>query len=45
MFVANSRRMSAIVLLFASMIIFGCGKKGALYLPDQPRPAKQVESR
>ena len=31
------------VLLMLLVAAAGCGKKGALYLPDQPRPGKTAQ--
>lgn len=31
------------VLLIVLVAAAGCGKKGALYLPDQPRPTKKTQ--
>jgi len=38
-------RLTLFAALFAALVLGGCGKKGPLYLPDEPRPAKQDESR
>lgn len=32
--------VAAVALLLAGAALAGCGKKGALYLPDQQPPAK-----
>lgn len=40
----NVFRLSLIVAVCAVLALAGCGKKGPLYLPDQPRPAKQDDS-
>jgi predicted small lipoprotein YifL len=31
------------VSLILLLAVAGCGKKGALYLPDQPRPGKKAQ--
>jgi len=35
---------SLIAALCAMLMLGACGKKGPLYLPDQPRPVKQDDS-
>jgi len=40
----NLLHLSLIAAVCAVLVLGGCGKKGPLYLPDQPRPAKQDES-
>jgi len=37
-------RLSLIAALCAALALAACGKKGPLYLPDQPRPSKQDDS-
>jgi predicted small lipoprotein YifL len=35
----------ALAVLLAIALLAGCGKKGPLYHPDQPRPPAKSESR
>jgi predicted small lipoprotein YifL len=38
-------RLSLIAAVCTVLAAGGCGKKGPLYLPDQPPPAKQGNAR
>jgi len=40
----NRFRLSLIAAVCAVLALAACGKKGPLYLPDQPRPAPQDNS-
>lgn len=40
----NPFRLSLIAAVCAVLAFAGCGKKGPLYLPDRPPPARQDNS-
>jgi len=42
---SNLMRLSLIAAVCAVLALGACGKKGPLYLPDQPRPTEQDDSR